>query len=72
MRRAMAVLAAGILTLLLSACGTNDIADSYATPSVTVPVQTATPTKTPTATQASGPTQTPTAKVARVLFSAVR
>jgi len=72
MRRLTTVLAAGTLTALLSACGTNNITDSFRTPAVTAPVQTATATKVSIATAtAIPPTATatavpPTATVASV------
>jgi pimeloyl-ACP methyl ester carboxylesterase/predicted esterase len=62
MRRATAVLAAGSLAVLLSACGSNNITDTFFTPTTTVIVPgTATATTAPTATMTSvPPTATPT------------
>ena len=67
MRRATAVLLAGTLAALLSACGTNDIASSgsFTTPAVTAPTATkasiATATAIPaTATLTSAATPTAT------------
>jgi len=71
MRRGTTVLAAATFTVLLSACGTNNIADSssFTTPAVQPATATALPA---TATQTSVPTPTATAQVqgAMVLFSA--
>lgn len=67
MRRATGVVAAGALLILLSACGTNNITDSFAAPSATA---TSLPSGTPTATQTGVPTPTATTTSATVLFSA--
>ena len=55
MRRATAVLAAGTLTVLLSACGTNNIADSGSFTTPAVPMQTATATQASIATATAIP-----------------
>lgn len=48
MRGATAALVVGVLTVLLSACGTNNITDDFFTPTVRAPVPaTATPTVAP-------------------------
>jgi hypothetical protein len=63
MRRAIRVSAAGILAVLLSGCGTNNIEGSFFTPTAAVPsLATATPgTKSPTpAATAVPPTATAT------------
>ena len=85
MRRATAVVTAGVLALLLAACGSNNITDSFAaaTATATAPatatalvIRTATATATslpsaiPTATLTSVPTPTATTESATVLFSA--
>ncbi|HVO23278.1 MAG TPA: hypothetical protein VMW56_06580 [Candidatus Margulisiibacteriota bacterium] len=58
MRRVGAVLGAAVLAGMLSACGTNNIAVDFFTPTVT-PTVSATPTATPTKVQTATPTPTP-------------
>ena len=58
MRRAPAVMAAAALAALLSACGTNNIAVEFFTPTATA-VASVTPTATPTKVQTAVPTEAP-------------
>ena len=52
------MLGAAVLAGMLSACGTNNIAVDFFTPTVT-PTVSATPTATPTKVQTATPTPTP-------------